>query len=224
MGAPLQISKLTREVQDSLREALQLQRVELEPRFQSVIGSFRGRSVRLAASVFTGSTVRYACFVSVAGEGVELAHVLCIPHARTGLPIFCADVFGLGGCDCVVAAADLSPVDRQAPVRYLPSHALPRGGALPAWASGCFSPCALVTRTRGCHAPAIARAVTGYAAAFVDAVREAHDTGRDFTPEQLAFCRAHREEDRAPGMLARIFGAEFSRAFIPAVLFPEALA
>lgn len=224
MSAPLHFSELTRQLEGSLRHALELRAVELEPRFGCVIGSFRGHPARLTARVLFGPTVRFARFVTIVGDGLEIANVLCVPAPRSGLPIFGCELVGLGGGDTVVAAADLSPVDRDAPLPLLPSHALPVGGALPAWATRWFSPRALVTRTRGCHGPAIARAVTGYADAFIAIAKHAPDSGRDFTEQQLQYCRDHRQEDRALGMLEKIFGADYSREFISTVLFPEAFA
>ncbi len=224
MNCALHFAELTRQLKGSLQEALALEPVALEPRFESVIGSFRGHPARLWACVLRGPRIRWARFVTIVGDGLEIGNVLCIPEPSTELPIFGVDLVGLGGGDTVVAAADLSPVDRTAPLPPLPVHALPVGGALPAWATRWFSPHALITRTRACDAHAIARVVTGYADAFVGLASRAGKGGRDFTTQHLAYCRDHREEDRALGMLARIFGPDFSRAFISTVLFPETFA
>lgn len=224
MTAPLHFTALTRQLKGALQEALALEPIELEPRFESVIGSFRGRPARLSACALVGPRIRWARFVTIVGDGLEIGNLLCIPEAHAQLPIFGADLVGLGGGDVVVAAADLSPVDRSMPLPRLPRHALPTGGALPAWATRWFSPHALITRTRASDARAIAQVVTGYAQAFIGLATSAGQGGRDYTAQHLEYCRDHRDEDRALGMVGKIFGAEFARDFISGVLFPETFA
>jgi hypothetical protein len=93
---------------------------------------------------------------------------------------------------------------------------------LPSWAAHVFSSAPIFTRVS--DASAAAAAVRTAACAFVSSVRAssadaaAVESVRD---AQMRYVRAHREEDRALGLLGKVFGLEIAQRYIREVLFPE---
>ncbi|MBL8954608.1 MAG: hypothetical protein JNK82_27770 [Myxococcaceae bacterium] len=219
----MRFAALTQTLQRRFHESLTLSALPTEPRFEAAEGRFRGRPAWLSSRTFAGGGLRFARFVTVTGDGLDIGNVLCIPEPTSPLPIFGADVVGLGA-DAIVAAADLSPMSHGLPLPQLPSHTLPSpNGELPPWAARWFSPQAFVTRTHVGQAAGVERVVTGYAEAFLGLLAARAPAGSDLTEAHLAYCRDHREQDRALGMLRKIFGEAFSREFLSTVLFPEVL-
>ncbi|MBK7865058.1 MAG: hypothetical protein IPJ65_41955 [Archangiaceae bacterium] len=200
---------------------LELDTLEVEPRFAQAEGVFRGKPARMATVAVRGGPVGFARFVVLEGDGLQIGNVLALPAAHFALPIFGADLVALGGGDTVVAAADLSPVAHGSVPVVLEQPALPPGGDLPPWASRWFSPQALFTRTGAHDFQGVKDAVSGYARAWLRLAASAEAGVRDYSPEHRAYCRDHREGDRTLGMLGKIFGADFARDYVRQVFFPE---
>lgn len=227
------IATLTRDTERQLADALDLHPMPLEPRMAHATGTLRGAPVEIETSAWTGDVVRYARFATVAGEGLEIGNLLCLPDPRYPLPIFGADLVAARR-DMVMFAADLSIVtcDPNERVRQLAAleHALhgapslPPGGELPAWCVRWFSPHALYTRfdparefTEATQAFAIYPAL--FAAMARDAIRDTAGSAA-IAAAQAGYQAAHREDDKGLRLLAAMFGTEWAAKYIDTVLFP----
>lgn len=224
MGSPFHFIDLTGQVEKSVTQSLALEPIDLSPRFAHAEGSWRSKPAKVTVHAFRGETVRFARFVTIEGEGLEIGNVLCLPEKNQPLPIFGIDLVGLGG-ETAVAVADLSPVDAGCTrPRFGAREVLPSGGVLPGWATRWFSSQPLFTRTTARDVPIISAQVHDYAEAFIALARAAEPTEADFTALHLGYCRDHRVEDRALSMLGKMFGASYAAELISTVLFPEVLA
>lgn len=178
---------------------------------------------------------------------LAIGNLLVLPAVDRPLPVFGADLVALGTRGgAAMVAADCSPMlggdgggdddggddeARALRARQLaamaaavaPYAALPPGGELPAWCARWFSPHALYVRPGPAE---LARALEGagaVAAAFVTLAGETapapHRAGR-VAAAQAAYARAHREDDRGLGLLARMFGEAWAARYLDEVLFP----
>ncbi|MFL5405856.1 MAG: hypothetical protein ACJ79O_08395 [Myxococcales bacterium] len=217
----LDFERLAREIESFLRGELSLACAKEQPRLD---GEWRGEPASLASRCYEGPEVRYGRVTIFAARGVEIASLVFFPRLDRKAPILGADlVEHAQGAGLVVA--DLSPVSEEPdvdPVLSAAAAALPSAGELPPWAARIFSPTPIFARVADPDPAAVAiRAAAGAfvsrvrvsvpEAAVVDAVRAA----------QSRYVRAHREDDRALGLVAKVFGPGPARWYVEHVLFPE---
>lgn len=224
---------LLREAEDALVRGLDLTPLPLGPSLARAEGSWKGAPALLSARAYHHGPVRYARFVELTAGHLEIGNLLCLSRTVLPLPILGADLVALGGGE-VMIAADLSPVLAPGPARDAQLAGLaarraqgtapPPGGALPDWCARWFSPHALYTRAGEGDAAAAATAFRTFAPAFLElcAERSAQPGSAAATQAaQAAYARAHREDDKGLGMLARMFGADWAARFVGEVLFPD---
>jgi phycocyanobilin:ferredoxin oxidoreductase len=214
------VVELLARVEDELVRSLDLRPVTIEANLASARGSWKGTAVELKARGYEGGRVRFARFIELQGGELSIANASCLPRFEVPLPIFGLDIVaaGHGG---VMVAADLSPTIAAALPR-LPPHALPPAGALPEWCRRWFSPQAVYTRLplerlAEASEPVIARA---RALSGLRVAPEPHRSA-EIASTQRAYCRAHLEEDKGLGMLARMFGDAWAHRFLSEVMFPS---
>ena len=235
--ASISLLDVLAETERALVDALALEPLALPPELARAEGEWKGAPVRIETTAWRGPAIRYARFARIAGAGLEIGNALCLPRHELPLPIFGADLVSLGARAGTMLAADLSPVlpageARDAQLASLArrrmaagAEALPPGGALPAWCARWFSAHALYTRPDAAALPAAVEAYRLYpdemarlarpaapAPALAPLVREAQD----------GYARAHREDDKGLGLLAKMFGAGWAARYLHEVLFPPA--
>ena len=192
---------------------------ELPGRLASRQGTWRGQALTLTAQAFEADRLRYGRLVTISGEDVDIANLLCLPDPRRRTPMLGIDLVRVRP-DHVVIAADLVPT-------LPPVHAR-ASGTLPRWAEAFFSADPLVYRgaPEGSATPLAAmwHRVQSFARELrADAEARGADEECDHTARlawQDAYCHAHRRDDRALGLLGRMFGEEWAQEFIDVVMFP----
>lgn len=207
----------------------------IDARFAQATATYKRAPIVLSTHAFVGPKIAYARFVRIDFAGGAIGNVLVVGRPEYALPIFGADLVAVGTGTLVVADVSLVAAE---PERTAQRDVLARAfadetpetppGPLPAWCTPWFSPWAL--HVRAADDGALARAVTkleARASAHI-ALTEAALGGAGGGPDAqrrayAAYARAHREDDRGLGMLHAMFGAEFGRAFLDRVLFPDAL-
>jgi phycocyanobilin:ferredoxin oxidoreductase len=215
-----------------LVDALQLQLLPLPPDLVRAAGTWKGSAVTIETHAYAGEIVRYARFTRLVGGTLAIGNVLCLSDATYPLPIFGADLVGLGG-EMGMVAADLSPTLPPGPARdeqlrdlaarRAATPPLPNGGALPAWCADWFSPHALYTRVTRAQAAEAARVYGAFPAAFVALARGATphpDQAATVAAAQAGYAAAHRTDDKGLGLLAKMFGAAWAERYVAEVLFP----
>ncbi len=195
-------------------------------------GQWRGEPVALRARAFCSAAVPYARFVSVQGKGLEIANLLCVPKAGEDVPLFGADLVGLGA-ERGIVVVDLSPTARDGAARdrqealvaaqRVGGCALPSGGEPPAWCQDWLSPNALHARVDAAQAPSVGQALEPFTRAFVALVSAASARPAGGRERQLAYFKSHREDDKGLGLLAKLFHAQLAERLIHEVLFPVRL-
>jgi phycocyanobilin:ferredoxin oxidoreductase len=224
---------VVRDVERRLEQELGLDRLALDPELERLSGQWRDRPVRLEARAYRGPRIAFARFVELESDDLEIGNVLCLPEPEYRLPIFGADLVGLGR-DTAVVVADLSPVTpdedvRQSQLEALQKHRVGRpapeaSAPLPPWAAAWFSRGAL---SRRLHLPEASEAgldVSAFASAFIELSRSSasEPSALAFTAsQQQGYCAAHREHDRGLSLLWRIFEPRVADRFLRHVLFPE---
>lgn len=236
--------ELARSLERRLVSALGLLPRDLPPELGRLDGVFRDAPVRLEARAYSGATLSHARFVELFGGELEIGNILLIARPELGLPVFGADLVGLGR-DTAVVVADLSPMtedeaDRQTQLAVLQRHRTARPELeghtdLPAWAAKWFSSQALCARIGSDSASEAAAAVGEFASAFVELWQRStgglpeNERRAAATPErarqvlerQTCYNATHRHEDRGLLLLRRIFPPERADRFLREVLFPE---
>ena len=217
----LGFERLARQLESFLRGELSLASAKEEPRLD---GEWRGEPASLASRCYEGPAVRYGRVTILAARGVEIASLVFFPRLDRKAPILGADlVEHAQGAGLVVA--DLSPVSEEPDVDAVLSRAaaaLPSAGELPAWAARVFSRTPIFGRVA--DPDAAADAVRTAASAFVSRVRASVPQAafvESVRAAQSRYVRAHREDDRALGLVAKVFGPGPARWYLEEVLFPE---
>ena len=202
----------------------------LPAELESAQGTYKGHEARLTARAYRGPQVAFARFVHVFGPEIEIVNIMCVPRFDLTLPVFGADLVGLG--ERGVAVADLSPlVDssgyRAALAGVRAAQTLvgssQDAGPLPAWAARIFSPAPLFARLAPADAAHLPVLFSPYAGAFLNAFAAASADPAQAAASGAAYRRyaeAHRQDDRGLTMMAKIFGAERARRVIEQLLFP----
>jgi Ferredoxin-dependent bilin reductase len=208
-----------------LVSAFGLEPLALAPELADRSGTWKGGPALIAARGYAGGPLRYARFVELEAEAMSIVNVLCLPALDRPLPIFGADLVGLGSGAMV--AADLSPVagdfDLRPLARRLAAHPpLPSGGVLPDWCARWFSPYALYTRVPAERAAEAAERLLDFADAFVEIAAAPHSTGDPIAVRsaQDGYCASHRKDDRGLNLLRALFGAAWAERFVAEILFP----
>lgn len=211
------------ELERQLVYALKLEPLRLGDGLEHLEGNFKGTPASMATRAYAGPGVRYARFVHLHADSLEIANLLCLPALEHALPIFGVDLVALGG-EQAIAVADLSPVlgEPAFPVA-VPAHTLPGAGELPAWSRAWFSPQALFARASATEATRLSGVLAAYADAWIaaagssrpeparaDRVLAAHD----------AYLLAHLEHDRGLQLLKKIFEPARAEQFLTRVMFP----
>lgn len=209
---------LLRQVEDALARDLDLRPIQVS--LPAARGEWKGAAVEIAARAYDGGAMRYCRFIELSGGGLQIGNALCLPRLDVPLPVFGVDVVAPGH-GSVMIAADLSPMARDVTAPPLPRHELPPGGDLPAWCRKWFSRQALYTRLPLERLDEATGPLLDFARALT-AMRVAPQPGRTaaITAAQRGYCAAHLEDDKGLGMLARMFGAEWSARFLREVMFP----
>jgi hypothetical protein len=187
------------------------------PREMAVMdGSWKGAPVRLEARAYAGPRIRYARFVHISGETLEIANALCLSSPEFALPILGVDLVDVGR-EAAVAVADLSPV--------LERPSAPGAARdLPSWCAAWFSPAALFARITPPDADAVQRRLLDDASAFVGMAEAAgadHGSTGRVRQRQDAYCTAHLDDDRGLQLLLKIFDPALGARFLRDVLFPR---
>jgi len=222
-----------RALEGQLRGELQLSARALPPVLARLSGTFRDKPATLTARAYSGPSCRYARFVELESDELEIANVAIFPDVHVSLPILGVDLVGVGR-DTAVAVADLSPVSdddrvRHAQLECLERHHVSRLPAetrleLPGWAVEWFSRGALSARIGTSQAEIARRAVGEFASAFIELARAAapSPTGAErVATRHAAYCASHRAQDRGLLLLRRIFEPVVADRFLREVLFPE---
>jgi len=222
-----------RALEEQLRGELQLSARTLPRELERLSGTFREKPATLTARAYSGPSCRYARFVELESEELEIANLVILPEADTSLPILGVDLVGVGR-DTAVAVADLSPVTPDTSVRHAQLECLERHHTsrlppetrleLPGWALEWFSRGALSARIGLALAETTRRAVGEFADAFVELARGAGASPNDVesvASRHAAYCRSHRDQDRGLLLLRRIFEPLVADRFLREVLFPE---
>lgn len=238
---------LVRSVEREMVSALALSPLPIDPALSRAEGVWRDAPATIETRAYAGDALRYARFVTLVGNGLEIGNVLCLGAAETALPIFGADLVarlapGENARWLTMLAADLSPThsdvatsDRQlaglggrlAPLR----EALPPAGELPEWCARWFSPHAIFSRPRPDRLAAVGAALREMAAAFVLLAKDVSaevarggaspEMARHVVMVQDEYAAAHRADDRGLTLLARIFGTGWAGRYVERVLFPD---
>ena len=219
-------------VERALVTALDLEPRRLDPRLALARGTWKGEPISIQTHAYQGSRIRYARCAHMQGAHLEIGNLLCLPALDMNLPIFGADLVGLGR-ETGMVAVDLSPGTRVAaaraaqiaslePIVHL-ARGFPSGGQLPAWCEPWFSPHPLYTRIDIHQAPRAAAAFASYATHFIGLATSATPVPThavDAASAQDGYAAAHRTDDKGLGLLARIFGSDWATAYVTQVLFP----
>ncbi len=235
MSAAFGFVPLVRAIERRLVRELELARHPLEPELARLEGSFRGEPATLVARAYTGPGLRYARFVGLESEGLEIGNVALFSRAELLLPVLGVDLVEVGR-DTAVVVADLSPMTDDAGVRERQLAVLagrraegPRLDAcaeLPGWAAQWFSSLAMSARISAEQSPAAMGAIDAFVSAFIELARSAvpdRAAVAAVASRQQAYADAHREHDRGLLLLRRIFEPETADLFLRRVLFPEKL-
>jgi Ferredoxin-dependent bilin reductase len=216
----LGFERIAQKLESFLRGELSLSAKE-EPRLD---GEWRGEPASLASRCYQGPEVRYGRVTIFAARGVEIASLVFFPRLDRKAPILGADlVEHAQGAGLVVA--DLSPVCEEPdvdPVLSRAAAALPSAGELPPWAARVFSRTPIFGRVA--DPDRAFDAVRAAAGAFVSRVRASVPQAafvESVRAAQSRYVRAHREDDRALGLVAKVFGPGPARRYVEEVLFPE---
>ena len=208
------VRELLREVEREMARALDLQPMPLPPELACARGCWKGGPVELEARACRGGVIRYARCIELWGGELSIANVLVLPRVDLSLPVFGLDVVATGR-GSVMVAADLSPVAGGA-LPDLPPHGFPSGGELPEWCRRWFSPQAVYTRMPLARLSETREAVLDRVRALASIRPEPAQAAEG----QRGYCRAHLEDDKGLGMLARMFGEAWAARFVREVMFP----
>ncbi len=209
---------LLRRLEDALVGDLDVRPIQVS--LPAARGSWKGAPVEIAARAYAGGAFRFCRFIELSGGGLQIGNALCLPRLDVPLPIFGADLVAPGH-GSVMIAADLSPVTADATAPAIAPHGLPPGGELPEWCRRSFSPQALYTRLPEARLEQAAGPLLAFARALAS-MRIPPEPSRtaNITAAHLGYCASHVEDDKGLGMLARMFGADWSARFVREVMFP----
>jgi Ferredoxin-dependent bilin reductase len=226
---------LVRASERRLVRELGLEPYPLEPELARLDGDFRSQPATLVARAYTGPGLRYARFVELESQGLEIGNVVLFPSAELPLPVLGVDLVEVGR-ETAVVVADLSPMTDEAGVRGQQHAVLARhraqgtplaaAGELPAWAAEWFSSLAVSARVSAEQAPAAVGTVNAFVSAFIELAQGAlpdPTAAACRSSRQEAYSAAHREHDRGLLLLRRIFEPALADRFLREVLFPERL-
>jgi hypothetical protein len=120
-----------------------------------------------------------------------------------------------------MVAADLSRVTADVAAPAIAPHGLPSGGDLPQWCRRWFSPQALYTRLPDARLDEAAAPLLAFARALASMrIRPEPARAAEIAAAHRGYCASHVEDDKGLGMLARMFGADWSARFVREVMFP----
>lgn len=198
-------------VADRLETSLRLQPTTVPTPFAAASGAWKGAPVRLSTRAWRGEGLASFRVVTLEGAGLEIANLLAVPAPGHAGIVFGADLVSARP-DMALVVADLSPL---AGSPSAPAAA----NALPPWAEAVFSNDPLVVRLTPDAADAAERPLHRLAARFCAAPpaglpADVHRNGVE------RYMRAHRSDDRTKTMLAHMFGAAWTEAFIDRILYP----
>jgi hypothetical protein len=215
-----------------LAERLELWRVSLPEGLDGARGVLRGRPAAIEARAYVGPKIAYARFVTLRGDGIEIANLLCFGGATHRLPIFGADLVAVGPRRAMLAA-DLTPSTRDSAFwsdalsplaeRRARAEVLPHGGELPSYCAAFFSSLYLYVRVEPPQLEAALASFDDYSAVYADLVAEsspAPEHASEVARLQRAYSLSHRSDERGLELMTKAFGADFALAFVERVLFP----
>jgi hypothetical protein len=215
-----------------LRDQLALERVALPAGLEGARGVLRGNPAKIEARAYRGPKIAYARFVTLQGDGLEIANLLCFGSAAHRVPIFGADLVAVTPRRAMLAA-DLTPSTRDdtfwnallSPLaeRRSRAEALPRGGDLPSYCAGFFSNLHLYVRVEPEQRAAAIASFDDYSTVYADLVarsRPSPEHAQEISSLQRDYSVSHRSDDRGLELLSKAFGADFAREFVERVLFP----
>ena len=245
-ASPFGFRRLVQEAEVRMVSALGLEPLRLDPALARAAGRWRGAAVHIETRAYRGGVVRFARFTTTAQDRsrrtsaartrgvVEIGSVLCMADPRYPLPILRADLLALGR-DSATLAVDLPPTlppgaERDAQLAPLATSRarrapLPSGGALPRWDPVCLSSQAVHSQFGPEAIDEVAGAVRDFLEQFV-ALAEAAVPRQDLVAQvvqaQSRCAAAHRAHASNLGLLARLFGRQWSERYVAEVLCPPA--
>jgi hypothetical protein len=221
--------------ESELAARLELDRVPLPTGLSGARGVIRGTPAAIEARAYAGPKIAYARFVTLKGDGVEIANLLCFGSATHRVPIFGADLVAVGPRRAMLAA-DLTPSTRDgafwsellSPLRErrARAEALPDGGELPSYCSDFFSSLYLYVRVEPPQRDAALASFDDYSAVYADLVSSSRATpeyASEISGLQRDYSLSHRKDERGLELMTKAFGTDFALPFVERVLFPEEL-
>ena len=219
-ASAFRLRELLRECELRIVSALGLRPVAIDPQLACAAGTFKGVQVALEARGYSGGAIAFARFVELWGGALEITNLLCLPRTGRALPILGADFVSVSSGSALFAA-DLSPVPGAAPIAPL-AHTLPSGGELPDWCVRVFSAQPLHARVEAARRDEACAAALQRVDHFCVLAAAPGPAGnaREISHAQREYARAHLEDDKGLGMLARMFGDAWAERFLHEVMFP----
>ena len=234
MTGPFHFSTATAETESWLVGELGLDPLTLDPLLADAEGTWKGSTAVICTRAYRGGAVRYARFAVLTGRGLEIGNALCLSDPVHPLPIFGADLVGLGR-ETGMLAVDLSPTLPEGPQRDAQLAALaarralhpplPPGGRLPDWCAAWFSPYAMYTRIEPPQLDQALGAFCDFARVFAGlagASGPRPDLAAAVALAQDGYAAAHRTEDKGLKLLVTMFGRAWAERYVAEVLFPPA--
>ena len=202
-------------IEAALAASLGLIAAPLRHGLADATGTWKGDPVRIVSTAWTGPAVRFARFVRVSSNALDIGNLLVMPRPPSAAPIFGADLVAARS-DAGLVAADLSPVAAPPPAAA--------DAKLPEWTAGIFSASPIFVRVGPADAAQAVKEVEALADTFSNAVRRGAPVLPPFIVEAAhqRYLAAHRRDEKMATMLGHIFGASWTAEFIDAVLFPAA--
>jgi phycocyanobilin:ferredoxin oxidoreductase len=220
---PFDLAGILRANEAMLVAALGLEPLPLPRELAAMDGEWKGEAVRMRARAYAGARIRYARFVAIESNALEIVNMLCLSRPEWPLPILGVDLVDLGR-GAAVAAADLSPATPEHPAPEMPrAPSLISAGELPGWCARWFSPHALFARVPPGERAALAERIGACCRVFAETAAGAERHGPSaaaVAARQAAYAEAHLEEDRGLQLLTRMFDPQLATRFLREVLFP----
>lgn len=191
-------------------ETLSLRPLTIRADLAAARGTWKGAPVTLSARAWAGDRTALFRVVILEGEGLEIANLLALPAAGAGDQIFGADLVAARP-DAALVVADLSPVQD--------ASRISTAAGLPPWAAAVFSNEPLLLRISRPERDAALQRLHRLADRFL-APRACAQPSAIYQPALSRYLHAHRADERTRGLLARIFGAEWTDTFIEQILYP----
>ncbi len=213
---------------DAVVEGLALTERPLPPELAVASADYRGAPLHLLARAWSSSQVAYARLVTLVGQDLEIGNLVVVPAQDWPLPLFGADLVALSRPDVLLAidAAPTVAAVREAQLQRFALASAQRGalrpaGEVPPWCQPLFSPHALFVRAD--HANDVATAAAAMVDGFIELARRCEAAPEHASCVRRAwhhYASTHLTEDKALGLLDRLFGSELGSRLRREMMFP----